>query len=229
MVTAPDLRYAFPHTDPIIINGLPTLTDRDYNPGCGYISANESAILHRAAEAFPGVWVEIGAHTGWSGAYIAHGAGELVALEPMFYNLGFYRRARENWQRAGVWDKVLPIAEGSTSFFGKGGAADQTFTGAFIDGDHEPGMPLKDAQLVLPRMTDRCCIVLHDFVGPPVREAVTWLVREHGFRFRVYGTMGMLAVCWRGPFTPVDHVPDVAIDWRMVRAQHVDFDYTGEE
>jgi predicted O-methyltransferase YrrM len=227
-VYVPNLHAAFPHTDPIIINGMPTVTDRDFNPGCGYISDEEAAIIYQTAQAFPGTWVEVGAHTGWSGAHIALGAGELVALEPMFYQVGFFRRARENWGRAGVWDRVLPIAYGSDRYFAEGGASDVVFSGAFIDGDHEPGMPLQDARLVLPRMSERCCVAFHDFVGPPVREAVTWLVREQGFRFRVYDTMGMLAVCWRGDFAPVEHAGDPGRDWQALREQHVDFDYAGE-
>lgn len=191
-----DLRYAFPHARPLTANGRPTLQDPDFNPGCGYVSDEEAAVLYETARLFPGVWCEIGSHTGWSGAHIVKGCGSLVALEPQFCQYEFFRRARDNWIRANVWDRVLPIAQTSDTFFADGGARDVRFSGCFIDGDHEPGKPLTDAQLVLPRMQDRCAVVFHDALGQPVQEAVEWIAAQ-GFQVQPYETMARLVVCRR--------------------------------
>lgn len=186
----PNLRGAFPHAIPLEAYG--TLQDETFNPGCGYTSAEESAILYRLACSFPGDWIEFGSHTGWSGAYIASAGVTLHAVEPMFRTHAFYQRARRNWERAGVLDRIIPYACYSHQLDLDGAS----FAGAFVDGDHEPGEPLRDAQLLLPRMRGRCVIVFHDYIGQPVIEAVDW-VAEQGFRVMVYETTQRLAVCCR--------------------------------
>lgn len=191
----PDLRGAFPHAIPY--PELGTLQDEDFNPGCGYTDPVESAALFRLACAFPGEWIELGSHTGWSGAHIASAGVRLHAVDPMYRTLRFYQRARENWARAGVLPLIVPYAAHSWEL----NLDETTFAGCFIDGDHEPGMPLQDAQIVLPYMAERCVIVLHDHVGPPTMEAVAWLA-DQGFRFHVLMTTQQLAICWRGDWEP---------------------------
>lgn len=201
----PDLLPAFPHTAEFIVNGRPTMHDVDFQPSCGYVSIDEARILWQAARDFPGTWCEIGSHTGFSGAHIAHGLddhgvgdGALVAIEPQYVYLDFFRRARANWHRADVDHLIFPIAALSGSYFD---GCRETFTGAFVDGDHEPGKPQEDAATLLPRMAGRCVIVLHDGVGQPVLDAADWLA-EQGFTVRIYDTMARLVVCWRGDWEP---------------------------
>lgn len=196
----PYLRFAFPHAEPCDLEWLGTLQDDTFNPGCGYTTTAESALLYRLACAFPGEWIEIGSHTGWSGAHIASAPGVMLhAVEPMFKVAAFYRRALENWARAGVLHRIVPHSACSWELTLDG----ETFQGAFVDGDHEPGQPLRDAEILLPLMAERCVIAFHDHVGPPVQEAVTWLT-GHGFNSVVYLTVQQLAVCWRGDWTPCD-------------------------
>jgi hypothetical protein len=94
-----------------------------------------------------------------------------------------------------------------------------------IDGDHEPGAPMQDAQNAYKHLSDTGVILFHDFIGGPVREAVTWLM-DQGFKARVYFTPHLVACCWRGEFTPPDHVPDARINWfnHMLQMKR-DFDF----
>lgn len=190
----PDLLPAFPHTAEFQVHGQTTLHDVDFQPSCGYVSIEEARILFNCARAFRGTWVEIGSHTGFSGAHIAAAGVDLVAVEPQYVYLDFFARARENWRRAGVDEQIYPIAALSSSYFE---GCRETFAGGFIDGDHDPGKPLEDARMLLPRLADRAVVVLHDGVGEPVWHAARFLERK-GFRVRAFETMAQLIVCWRG-------------------------------
>lgn len=96
---------------------------------------------------------------------------------------------------------------------------------ACIDGDHEPGAPLQDAQNAYKHLADTGVIIFHDFIGGPVREAVTWLM-DQGFKARVYFTPHLVACCWRGDFAPPVHEPDPRIDWRAhLTEMSRDFDF----
>lgn len=89
--------------------------------------------------------------------------------------------------------------------------------GFMIDGDHDSPQPLNDARGALAHLADTGVIVFHDFWGKPIRDGVEYLI-EQGLKCRVYNTPAGMAVCWRGDFTPPDHVADPAIDWAQVRA-----------
>lgn len=100
-----------------------------------------------------------------------------------------------------------------------------TYKGVCIDGDHEPGKPLEDAQNAARHLADTGVIIFHDFIGAPVREAVTWLM-DQSFKARVYWTPHLVACCWRGDFIPPDHEGDPRIDWTAHRAEMSrDFDF----
>lgn len=228
-ITGPDLRYAFPHAVPFTIMGHTVYHDDTFDLGCGYMSADEAAILYTIARDFPGLWAEIGSHTGWSGAHIARALseteGRLVAMEPRLVELDFYERTLDNWYRADVIGYIQPVTMRSDQYFACGGS--EMFSGAFVDGDHDPPMPERDAQLLLPRLSDRAVVVFHDFSGWPVRDGVRYLMRN-GFNVRVYDTAQMLGVCWRGEWEPPVHVADPGRDWPALRATHTDFDYSLE-
>lgn len=236
-IEAPDLLPAFPHAEPFVIGGGLTHHDADFDTHCGYLSPDEAAILYTVAIDFPGLWVEVGSHTGWSGAHIAapvvpheFAPLRLVAIEPRFLERHFMRRTLANWDRAGVLPLIAPYLGRSDEYFARIAQLPDDrpcFNGAFIDGDHNPGSPLRDAQMTLPHMQDRCVIGFHDFVGQPVQEAVMWLA-DHGFEFRAYDTPQMLAFCWRGSWVPPRHLRNEDRDWAALRASHDGFDYGRE-
>ncbi len=203
-MTFPDLRHAFPHTAELIVHGHSTLQDIDFNPGCGYVSIDEARILYALACDFPGNWCEVGSHTGFSGAHIASAPDvHLYAIEPMFAVDDFAVRTAQNWLRAGVDEHVTFVPGYSYQWLPD---CDVTFAGAFVDGDHSPGKPLEDAQLLLPLLHERAVVVFHDNIGQPVTEAIWWLLAR-GFQLREYDTMTRLAVCWRGDWTPYEDIP----------------------
>lgn len=166
----------------------------------------EAAILyHVAAGKWPlhGLWVDIGAHTGWTSRHINEATNStVICVDPMLGNVDFFDRFLENTRYPKSWARGFTSAE-----MFAGVSPDDKARGFCIDGDHEPSEPLKDAQGAARHLAETGVIIFHDFIGQPVRDAVTWLM-DQGFKARVYMTPHMVACCWRGDFTPPVHISD---------------------
>jgi predicted O-methyltransferase YrrM len=207
-----DVEPAFVHAKPMKTYrnapGHTVLCDPEIDAGCGYATHDEAALLTALAARLPGRWLEIGAHTGWTAAHLALGspAVRVVALDPAFGDARFLSRTRENLERALVWQQIDLVGESSVNFPFVG------FDGVFVDGEHKAPCPLLDAQIAEKALQPTGVIAFHDALGAPVQEGVEYLVKR-GFKWRLYRTPQLLAVCWRGDFTPPEHLPDPSFDW----------------
>jgi predicted O-methyltransferase YrrM len=163
------------------------------------MSTREVAILSAVAASCRGVWCELGSHTGWSAAHVAAAGNVVVAVDPEFTaNRAMLERAQGNWYRCGLRGVMIPAGVRSREYFA--GSDVPNFDGIVIDGDHTAPEPLLDAQQALAALYPAPrpgVIVLHDYRGQPVKDAVEWL-RAQGMRVQTYDTMNGLAVCWRG-------------------------------
>lgn len=183
---------------------------------CGMWTHDEAAILfHVAMLCGSRGWVDIGAHTGWTTAHIGASNVATFAVEPMLSVKAFWDRFDENHPRQGP-SKVFP--QRSAQFFASTSRG-WYCSGFVIDGDHEPGKPLEDAQNAAKHLAPTGVIMLHDGTGQPVQEAVQWLIQQ-GFQVRAYFTPHLVFCCWRGDFKPPDHVPD-----QRVKNAHLDGRY----
>lgn len=187
---------------------------------CGLWTMDEAAVLYECAVRHPGRWLDLGCHTGWTSAHQAAAGCQVIAVDNMLPVEAFARRFHEN---TAEWD-IGPFA-GTTEEFFRAVDPSARFRGVVIDADHERPWPLLDAQKGLMHLEDDGLILFHDFIGRPVREAVEWLMGE-GFKCRVYWTVHMVAVCWRGEFEPPDHTPLPGIDWQRVKESMRDFDFS---
>ena len=173
---------------------------------CGMWTHDEAAILFNvAAGKWPlhGLWVDIGAHTGWTSKHINEATNSaVICVDPMLGNVDFCDRFFDNTGYPRSWARGFTSAE-----MFAGVSPDDKARGFCIDGDHQPGEPLKDAQGAARHLTDTGVIIFHDALGLPVREAALWLMNE-GFKARWYSTPHGIILCWRGDFTPPDHVSD---------------------
>lgn len=207
---APDLRRFFPHAKPLARSpyGHEVLHDPDLHAVCGYMTADEAAILYHVAKLRPSVWLEIGSFVGWSAAHLAMAGVAVLAVDQEYTDRNAIKlRAEENLKAAHLLANVELIGNSSDGFFQD--APIDYFDGVFIDGNHDAPEPLRDAQRALTALNARGVIVLHDYAGRPIRDAVDWLF-DQGFKVRIYQTPAQLAVCWRGDFTPPGHTPDPA-------------------
>jgi predicted O-methyltransferase YrrM len=224
----PDIAQYFPHLQERVMPhslGQPVLSDWADMPddhelklykNCGFLNRDEAAILYQCAKQVKGVWLDIGMHTGWTTLHMAHGGAAVVAIEPMFAHHYFAQRAKDNIIRSGCKGGVIVFDVTSRAYF-EGIAGDgKMFDGVMIDGDHCWMNPLQDAVWSFKHLASTGVILLHDFIGGPVREATKYLMCE-GMKCRVYcASSQLLAVCWRGDFTPPDYTPDPKIDWQTV-------------
>jgi hypothetical protein len=196
---------------------------------CGMFTHDEAAILYNVGNRLGGWCVDIGAHTCWGAIHLSAARCEVMAVDPMYGLPEFRERASEN----SVAYKLVSRASGgislhamtSESFFARAGKVGYRFKLTLIDGDHEPGKPLEDAINAAKHLADTGVIVFHDGTGLPVREAVQYLMAQ-GFYCRPYFSPHMMYVCWRGDFTPPDHVPDPNVKAQLMDGRLKDFDFT---
>lgn len=177
----------------------------------GFITRDEAAILYHCVQRVGGIWLDIGAATGWTAAHMALTAERVIAVEPMFWDQKFYRRFINNIAEGyGSLGTIMPWAGLSREFFTACYWNDgPILDGVMIDGDHIADAPVLDAQLSARYLKPTGIILLHDCTGDP-QQAVRWLM-DNGFHARVYRTPHLLTCCWRGNFAPPDHVPDPEI------------------
>lgn len=216
-LTAPDLYPAFaprvvckPRHNSL---GHDVLSDPAREPECGFLTHDEAAILYNVALAFPGWWLDIGGAAGWSTAHLLAAGRQPTAIDPIYQDeklLGRFSENLRSWQRnVRLGWHYEPMC--SDEFFAT--TNQNNYSGALIDGDHSSPQPLNDARNAA-ELIPSGVIVLHDVLGGPVQDAVVWLM-DNGFSARIYWTPHVMAVCWRGDFTPPDHVPDPQIEPKL--------------
>jgi hypothetical protein len=223
---APDLSPFFQlRNPPLQILGHDMPSDPDFDPNCGFWTHDEAAILYQTALRVPGAWFDVGARLGWTAAHIAAAPGVRVdAVDPELKRDNFSQRFTANVKCAPTRAAITQYAITSGEFFSNCGP-NNIFSGVVIDGNHDWPEPQNDAAAARAFMAETAVVLFHDFQGAPVRAAVTDMLNA-GWSAKVYDTPNGVAVCWRGAFRPVDHVPDPAIDWAAIRSRYYDFDYT---
>lgn len=187
---------------------------------CGSFTQDEGAILAAcAAQYLGGVWVDIGCNTGVISKLINWMTNApVLCVDYMLADHEFFWRFEDNTGFPADWTRPVK----SEVFFRHG--TNFRISGFVIDGDHDRPQPMWDA-LNACRIVDRDgVILLHDFWGAPVQDAVSLLINE-GFKARVYTTPHGIAVCWRGGhFKPPEHVPDPSLPDLKGRCPNFNFE-----
>lgn len=208
-LTAPDLSAHFRlRHPPLQIAGHDIPSDPDFEPDCGFWSHDEAAILYNCACRMKGsMWVDIGARLGWTGAHIVDAGHTAILVDPQYCVTEFERRCYQNIESWSI--RIWLDGRFSEEFLRED---EDVYRGFVIDGCHDAPEPLKDAQGCARLAADTAVILLHDALGKPVRDAARWLM-DNGWKARMFWTPNGVIACWRGDFTPPDHVRDPAIDW----------------
>jgi len=189
---------------------------------CGFWTHDEAAILYNVAKRLDGVrWVDIGAHTGWTSLHVM--VAHSYYPYPVDYMHGL-REFRDRFSDNMGLDRNGYLGAGikSDAYFKEKRRAGEFADGFIIDGDHDRPQPLQDAIHACDHLANNGVIMLHDFSGEPVQEAVTWL-RNQGFKSRIYFTPQMVACCWVGDFVPPDHIPDPNLPDLKARCPNFDW------
>ena len=185
--------------------GHDVMSDNQFMTNCGYWTHDEAAILYTISKQVGGVWADIGSNAGWTSAHIAIAECEVDAVDPMYGDDGFHRRAVENMVRS-----VKLINQYSACYFAV--ADHSSLDGVVIDGDHDAPTPSTDAAGAVGCLKDKGVILFHDARGEPVKQAVRWLLNYFPeFKHRIYRTPHGVIACWRGEFEPPEHHHDPSI------------------
>lgn len=196
------LRYETPH-----IWRSDTRDDKPWNTG--NVSVEEAACLYTLAKQFGGKRaLEIGSHFGWTAAHILSAGVHLDCIDPEFSAFGRSEAV------AAVLDQV--DTNGDYRLWG-GFSPDlvdevratkrEPFSFVLIDGSHDADAPRLDAQAVLPHLANNCVVVFHDLTSPFVERGL-YVFRQEGFQTRLFNTMQILGVAWRGNVSIPDHQAD---------------------
>jgi len=186
------------------------------SPKTGFLNVDESHILYNLAVQFRGRRaLEIGCWMGWSACHLALAGVVLDVIDPVLANPQVRGAVSESIVAAGVHGSVVLIAGESPYAVGEFARSEgRRWSLCFIDGNHDGQAPLLDAQACEPLMEPDAAIVFHDLVAPDVAAGLAYL-RDRGWQTRIYQTMQIMGIAWRGDVTPPRHTPDPAVAWTL--------------
>ena len=183
---------------------------RSQKPKIGVLSVDEGAVLYNAAKPFKGKrGLEVGCHLGFSTAHLAAAGLDLDVIDPMLGDASHRGHVQDSLDRAVPGHGVRLHAGFSPGIVELVQAARprSKWHFAFIDGLHDGTAPLDDARAVEPLMALDAAVMFHDLTCPDVAEGLRFYANA-GWQTRIYDTMQVMGIAWRGSYTPPSHVPD---------------------
>lgn len=193
----------------------------DRHPVWGFVNRDEASILYNSALQFKGQRaLEVGCWMGWSACHLALGGVTLDVVDPLLSRDDVYNSVSQSLTSAGIRSHVNLVAGSSPQQVTELAATNPSpWSLIFIDGNHSRPAPLEDTKVSAPYAASDAMILFHDLIAPDVAEGLNYL-RARGWNTRIYQTMQIMGVAWRGRVTPVHHIPDPKIDWRLPNHLH---------
>ncbi|WP_368188432.1 TylF/MycF/NovP-related O-methyltransferase [Aestuariibius sp. HNIBRBA575] len=183
---------------------------RASKPKIGVLSVDEGAVLYNAALPFLGMRsLEIGCHLAFSTAHLLAAGLDLDVIDPALGDGDHLAAVQDSLDRAVPGHNARLHAGFSPGIVGlvQAAAAQDKWHFAFIDGLHDGTAPVDDAAAVAPFMADTAAVMFHDLACPDVAMGLRYYV-DAGWNTRIYETMQVMGLAWRGDYTPPEHVPD---------------------
>ncbi|WP_019503037.1 class I SAM-dependent methyltransferase [Pseudanabaena sp. PCC 6802] len=190
------------------------------HPICGFLSRDEAHILYNTALRFKGKRaLEVGCWMGWSACHLALAGVNLDVIDPLLSqspNRESVIYSLESVAKAfGTFGEVVLISGFSPQKVEELAMQTQRkWSLIFIDGNHDAPYPINDTIACEKYAEDDAMIMFHDLTSPDVMQGLDYL-RDRGWKTRIYQTMQIMGVAWRGNVEPVEHIPDPRIDWEL--------------
>lgn len=181
-------------------------------PSDGFINVDETSVLYACAQRARGIGIEIGSLRGWSTIYLASALDFLTTIDPVFLDPARYAETQQLLKLAGVDQKCKLIPGYSPEAISLAAASNQPWSFAFIDGNHDGDAPRIDVQHIIPHMASSSAILFHDLVSPDVSSALFYL-NDNGWSCKIYQTMQIMGLAYRGNYIPPSHQPDPHQKW----------------
>ena len=197
---------------PFLRHGVPHVwrTDnRASKPNIGVLSHEEAVLLHNFALPFAGKpSLEIGCHLGWSTVHLAAADLMLDVIDPALGTPRHRQNVEDSLEACGVGERVT-LYEGFSPSIVDAVAAmrGEPWSFAFIDGLHDGVAPRRDAEAVAPHLAETAAVAFHDLAAPAVAGGLKAFL-DMGWKIRIYDTMQVMGLAWRGNYEPPVHVPD---------------------
>lgn len=186
------------------------------SPAVGFLTCDEAHLLYNFALQFRGRRaLEIGCWYGWSACHLALAGVELDVVDPLLDRPDVRESVEASLRAAGVREHVRLVAGHSPAAVEDLARREQRrWSLIFIDGDHDAPGPLRDAIAAAAFAAADAAVVFHDLAAPDVARGLEYL-REQGWQTRIYQTMQIMGLAWRGSVSPVPHEPDPGIVWPL--------------
>ncbi len=171
----------------------------------GYASYEEATCLYNLARPFAGkMGLEIGTHFGWTAAHLRKANLELDCVDPAFQDPERLQAVSE------VFDQIpsdrpyrLHAMHSPECLQG----LNTKWSFIFIDGYHEGLAPENDAKGVIGLCEEDAMVVFHDMFSPHVARGLA-VFKEAGWNVRLFHTMQIIGVAWRGNVEVPEHIQD---------------------
>jgi predicted O-methyltransferase YrrM len=175
----------------------------------GNASSEEAACLYSLASLFRGQrGLEIGTHFGWTGAHLLAAGLRLDCIDPEFASPVREAAIREVFDAISGREVYRLWAGYSPGLVSQARAAEEEpWSFVFIDGNHDGDAPRDDACEVLKYLADDAIVVFHDLTSPFVERGLA-VYKNAGFSVKLFNTMQILGVAWRGSVHPPEHIQD---------------------
>lgn len=212
----PNLRKGDPHKNdwPYLRRNIPHnwYVDARWSV-IGWLNRDEASILYNSALQFSGMHaLEIGCFFGWSACHLALAGVKLDVIDPLLGEPRFLESVEQSLDAAGVRSRVQLHAGASPQKVTELANLGAPWSFLFIDGDHEGFAPLRDAEVCAVSAATDAMVLFHDLASPFVAQGLEYF-RRQGWQTRLYHTMQIMGVAWRGNVRPVRHQPDPAFCW----------------
>jgi predicted O-methyltransferase YrrM len=176
----------------------------------GNASYEEAVCLHTVARQFANRrGLEVGTHFGWSGVHLLAAGLDMDFVDPACGDSAREAALRSTFDQVAsrgkyrLWPGRSPDVIETIRQQGTG----EQWAFVFIDGDHDGDAPSRDAHAIIPHCAENAVVMFHDLTSPFVARGLR-VFKEFGWSIKIYNTMQILGLAWRGKVQIPEHIQD---------------------